>query len=142
MYSILIFLHLIGLVLGMGIPIANLVAQRLAASASPEGAAALRALPPRLAPFSQAGLALLVITGLLMLLSSRGRDMAFITGGFWFWVKMLSVAGLVAVVYFIWQTSNEIRAGNTAAAERMRMLGPAALALSLAATFFAVIAFT
>ncbi len=140
MYTILLFLHFIGLALGIGIPIANLVAQRLAAASSPEGAAALRTMGPRLAPFSQAGLALLIVTGLLMLLFLQARVMVSVAG-VWFWLKLLCVAGLCAVVFLLWQTANEIRAGNMRNAPRMAMLGPAAMTLSLATVLFAVLGF-
>ncbi len=140
MYTILLFLHFIGLALGVGVPIGNIVAQRLAANSSPEGAAALRGLPPRLAPFSQAGLALLIITGVLMMGFSQGRAMVAFAG-FWFWLKLASVAGLAAVVFLLWQTSVQMRAGNMQNAARMRLLAPAAMALSLATVLFAVLAF-
>ncbi|MCW5696829.1 MAG: hypothetical protein KIS96_08860 [Bauldia sp.] len=140
MYELLVFIHLVGLAVGIGVPIGNLAIQRIAASAPPEVAAVLRSIPGRLAWYSRGGLIALVVSGLLMQAFAQGRAMVSF-GGVWFWLKMVAVVGLIAAVYFIWQTMEEARKGNPAVMARMRMLGPAVLGLSLLATLFAVIAF-
>lgn len=137
MHEIMLFLHFIGLALGIGVPIANLLIQRLAAAATPEGAAVLRSLPGRLAPLSWTGLGLLWLTGLWMLFFTFG--VRLMPG--WFWVKLLDVIALSGVVFLIWQTMQAVRAGDESARSRMAMLGPAALALGLLAVLLAVIAF-
>lgn len=137
MYEVWLFLHFIGLALGIGVPIANMVAQRVAMSASPDVAAALRGLAPRLAPISTGGLVILWITGLIMI-SSRWTAAGVPAA---FWVKFAAVVGLTAVVAAIWWTMGRIRGGDMAAAGRMKILGPAAGILGLIAILFAVIAF-
>jgi len=139
MHGLLLFLHFIGLALGIGVPIANFAIQRVAADSAPEAAAVLRSIPPRLTPFSWTGLGLLLVTGVLLLLVPGMGRFAF--SQFWFWLKLLDVAALVGVVYLMWQTMQQVRAGDMAAAARMRMLGPAALGLGLLAVLFAVITF-
>lgn len=141
MYEILVFIHLIGLVLGIGVPLGNLAIQRIAQSAPPDVAAVLRTIPGRLAWYSRGGLIALVVSGILMQAFARGRLMVDF-GGVWFWLKMVAVAGLIAVVYFMYQTMQQAKAGDMSVMERMRLLGPGALGLSLLATFLAVIAFT
>ena len=137
MHGFMLFFHFIGLAMGIGIPIANLVIQRVAASSPPEDAMVLRGIPARLAPWSWTRLGLLWMTGLWMLFFTFG--VRVMPG--WFWVKLLDVIALTAVVVLIWQTMQALRAGNAAVASRMQMLGPAALVLGLGAVLFAVLSF-
>ena len=67
MNDVLLFFHLIGLVVAMGPGFANGIIVTRAASATPEAAQALRALPPILSRVSAVGLALLIVTGPILL---------------------------------------------------------------------------
>lgn len=137
--DLLLVLHFIGLVMGSGPGIANMVIMRAAATATPEGAAALRRVPPMLINVSTAGLVLLWITGLIMVWTIYGGP-----GGLpWaFWVKIVFVLILTAVVVAMHMTLAEIRkTGNMALAARMPKLGPMAGLSALVAVIFAVIAF-
>lgn len=134
-HDIVLFLHFIGLALGMGVGVTNLVIARSAAS-SPETAGPVRALMPMLARISTAGLGILVVTGLLLIFQ---RGFSFLSA--WFWIKMLSVAGMIAVSYLMFQAQAQIRQGNAAAAAQMKMLGPAMGGLGLLTVLFSVFAF-
>lgn len=136
-HDILLFLHLLGLVMGLGIGITNMVIARAAgAAATPDAAGALRSLAPMLARISMAGLVILVITGLLLLFQ---RGFSFLS--FWFWVKVVAVAGMIAIAYLMYQAQQKIRAGDASAAAQMRQLGPAMGGLSLLVVLFSVFAF-
>lgn len=133
-----LFLHLIGLILGAGPGMANMVIMRTAATATPEGAAALRKVPPILVNVSTAGVVVLWITGIIMVWSRFGGPDALPT---LFWVKFVFVVILTLVVVFMQMTLAEIRKGNMAAASRMPKLGPAAGVSALLAVLFACYAF-
>ncbi len=134
-----LFLHFIGLIVAAGPGLASMVIMRTAATATPEGAAALRKVPPILVNISTAGLVLLWITGPIMVWS--------VYGGFgnlpWaFWVKIVFVLALTAVVIAMQVTLAQIRrTGNMALAARMPKLGPLAGLSALLVVLFAVIAF-
>ncbi len=135
-HDIVLFLHLVGLVVSVGIGITNLVIGRLAApAATPDGAAALRSLSPMLFRIAVGGLALLIVTGLLLLFQ---RGFSFLS--FWFWVKMVGVAGMVGIVYLMFQAMAQAKAGDTTAPAKLRMLGPAMLGTALPVVLVAIFA--
>ncbi len=140
--NLLVFLHLIGLAMGLGVGIANMFIARWAASSpAPESAMALRALPPRLSQVSQIGLGILVISGLLLLFTVGGMA-SYAFGQFWFWLKLVAVAGMGAVIYFLWQAQVAIKAGREPQfKEYLPQAGLILGVLGLAATLFAVFAF-
>lgn len=140
--NLLVFAHLIGLAMGLGVGIANMAITRWAASSpSAESAMALRALPPRLSQVSQIGLGVLVISGLLLLFTVGGMA-SYAFGNFWFYLKLLAVAGMGAVIYVMYQAQVAIKAGREPQfKEYLPMAGMIMGGLGLAATLFAVIAF-
>jgi hypothetical protein len=139
MNKLWLFLHLFGLILGAGPGFANMVIMRVSATASAEGAAALRKVPPILVNISTAGVAILWVTGLIMVWSIYGGP-AGLPG--MFWVKFIFVLTLTAVVIAMQITLAQIRkTGNMALAARMPKLGPLAGVSALLAVLFAVIAF-
>jgi hypothetical protein len=137
MHAFWLFLHFVGLVMGAGPGMANMVIARRAESAAPEGAAALRAVPPVLVNISTAGVVLLWISG-LVLLTEAGGPSGVPTE---FWIKIAFVVILTLIVIAMQVTLAQIRGGNRAAAGRMKALGPAAGACALLAVLFAAIAF-
>jgi hypothetical protein len=140
--NLLVFLHLVGLAMGLGVGIANLFIARWAASTpAPESAMALRALPPRLSQVSQIGLGILVVTGLLLLFTVSGMA-SYAFGQFWFYLKLVAVAGMGAVIYFLYQAQVAIKAGREPQfKEYLPQAGMILGGLGLAATLFAVLAF-
>lgn len=136
-HDFLLFFHFIGLALGIGVSFTNLFLVRLAATAqTPEIGGVIRSLPQKLSVLSITGLAILWITGLVMVIRwGVGPSPT------WFWLKMLAVLALTGVVYLIYQTQMAIRAGDSTAAARMRILGPAAGVSGLVVVLFAIFAF-
>jgi hypothetical protein len=138
MNDALLFLHFVGLILAMGPGTAQSIIMRRAAAATPEAAMTLRGLAPTLSAVSAAGLAVLWVTGLIMVWSVYGGPASLPWA---FWVKIAAVVLITLVVIYIQMTFAEVRRGNAAAAGRLAQLGPAAGILGLVAVLFAVIAF-
>jgi hypothetical protein len=138
MNEALLFLHLFGLLLGAGPGVAQNVIVRRAASAPPEQAQVLRGLGPVLANVSAVGIAILWITGLILVWSKYGGPGSLPAT---FWWKMLFVVILTLLAGFIHWTYAEVRRGNAAAAARLAIAGPATGISALLAVLFAVIAF-
>lgn len=136
-HDILLFLHLVSLAVGIGIGTANIFLARWAAQAgSVEEATLLRSLPPRLAQISQIGLAVLIVTGLLLLFTVGGMA-TYSFNQFWFYMKLIVVAAMVVVVYFMFQAQRAIREGKTPQfGEYLPMAGPAMGVLALLAVLF------
>lgn len=136
-HDIVLFLHFIGLAMGIGVGITNMVVARMvSAAATPDAASALRSLPPILSRISMAGLAILVVSGLLLLFY-----WGFGITNFWFWLKAVAVAGMIGIAYLIYQAQQKIRAGDLTAAAQMRQLGPAIGGLGVLVTLLSVFAF-
>lgn len=135
-HDILLFLHFIGLAMGLGVGITNMVVARMvSAAATPDAASALRALPPILARISMAGLVVLVFSGLLLLFW-----WGFGITNFTFWLKIVAVAGMIGIAYLMYQAQRKIRAGDLTAAARMRQLGPAMGGLGVLVVLLSVLA--
>jgi uncharacterized membrane protein SirB2 len=140
-HDILVFLHLVSLAVGLGLGTANIFLGRwAAASQSVEEATLLRSLPPRLAQISTVGLGVLIITGILLVFDLPSYINPW--SHFWFWMKLLAVAGMVVIVYFVMQAQRAIRDGKTPQfGEYLPMAGPAIGGLALLATLFATFVF-
>jgi uncharacterized membrane protein len=139
MNQLWLFLHFMGLVFGAGPGVANAMIMRAVPTATPEGAAALRKVPPILVNVSTIGVAVLWITGLIMVWTVFG-GVANLPG--MFWVKIAFVVVLTVIVIAMQITLAEIRkTGNMALAARMRILGPLAGVSATLAVLFAVVAF-
>jgi hypothetical protein len=136
--DIVLALHLIGLMMGAGGGFGSMIAQRHAASLSPEQAGPVRALGPAMVQFSGIGLIIMLATGFgLVFVKYNG----FAGLGAMFWVKMLFVTTLTLASIGVHLTYGQIKAGNAAAASRLPKLGPIAGLSSILAAIFAVLAF-
>lgn len=139
MNEFLLFLHFLGLMFGAAGGIASGVIMRQAAAMPADSGETLRQLGPVLARLAGTGVALLWITGLIMVFT--------IWGGFGalpglFWVKFIFVLVLTACVGLIHMTYAEIRrTGNILLAMRLRFYGPISGLSALLAVLFAVYAF-
>lgn len=138
MTDILLFLHILGLMMGAGGGFGSMVTMRVAAKQPPEIAAAMRTPGPAFARFSAIGLALMWASGLALVWLQYGGF-----GGFSavFWVKMVFVATLTIAAILMELTYASIKRGDAAAAQRLPKLGPMAGLSSLLAVLFAVLAF-
>ena len=138
MNAALLFLHLVGLMLGAAGGFASAVIMRRALVLPADEARAVRGLGPILANVSLTGLVVMWVTGLFLVWSKWGGiaslpDM--------FWVKAIFILSLTAVVGLIHMTYSEIRKGNPAAAAKLPKFGPMAGVSALLAVLFAVLAF-
>lgn len=137
--DILLILHFIGLALGFAGGIASGLSMRLAGAAKPEGAAALRQIPPIAAKISATGLVLLWLTG-LALVYTRWNGFGALPA--LFWVKFAFVLALTALVGVVEATHARLkRTGDAALRGRLARLGPLSGLAALGALIFAVLAF-
>ena len=138
MNEALLFLHLVGLMLGAAGGFSSAVIMRRALAMPADEAKVVRGLGPILANVSAIGLAFLWVTGLILVWSKwdgLGSLPQF------FWIKAIFILSLTAVTGLIHMTYAEVRRGNVALAARLPKLGPMAGVSALLAVLFAVISF-
>lgn len=138
MNDLILFLHFFGLMLGAAGGLGGGVVARRARTLPPDQAPVLRALGPSMARVALIGVALLWITGLI-LVWSKWTGIGSLPP--LFWVKFAFVLVLTAVSIGIELTYAEMRRGNVAVASRLPALGPAAGISALLAVLFAALAF-
>ena len=107
-------------------------------AASPADAPVLGRVPQMLARVGQTGLALLWLTGLIMVWSIYGGPGKL---PWEFWVKLLLVIGVTVGVVFIDLTLKQVRAGNQEAAQRLLVYGWVTSTMLILVVVFAVLAF-
>jgi uncharacterized membrane protein len=134
----LLFLHFVGLVLGAGPGAAQGLIIRRAAILPADQAQVLRGVGPLLANVSAVGIAVLWITGVIMVWSKWSGPSSLPSA---FWIKLVFVILLTLISGYVHLTYAEVRRGNAAAALRFAWLGPAASVSALLAILFAVITF-
>ena len=138
MNDFILFLHFAGLMIGAAGGLASGVLMRKALTMPVDEAKIIRAQGPLLAMVAAIGVALLWVTGLI-LVWSKWDGLASLPG--LFWIKLIFVVALTALVGMTHMTYAEIRKGNPAVAARLPKLGPASGVASLLAVLFAVYAF-
>lgn len=136
MNEVLLMLHFFGLAAGFAASIGNLVILRLSMS-SPADAPVLARVPPNLARVGQVGLALLWITGLIMVWTHGGPSNL----PWAFWVKLLLVIGVTVGVVMLDLTLKRVRSGDQEAAARLPLYGGITGAMLVLVVVFAVLAF-
>jgi hypothetical protein len=134
----LFFLHLVGLMIAAAGGLGSGILMRKALAMPADQAKVVRGLGPLLAKVALTGLALLWITGPIMVFS--------IFGGFTglpstFWIKIAFALLLTAFVVTTHLTYGQIAKGNMAVASRLPKLGPAGGVAALLTVLFAVITF-
>jgi hypothetical protein len=136
--DVILFFHIVGLMMGAGGGFGSMLVMRHAATLPPEQQGPFRALGPKMGRFSHIGLALMWITGLILVFMRYGgfADMPPL-----FWVKIVFVLSLTLAAIMIELTYAEIKRGNVAAAARLPRLGPWAGLSSLLSVLFASLAF-
>lgn len=138
MRAFLLFLHFFGLMLGAAGGMASGILMRRAAGLPPEQAQVVRGQGPLLANVAAAGVALLWITGLVMVFAYWNLGAL----GWPFWVKMVFAVILTLATIAIHLTYAEIRrTGNAALGQRLAKIGPVSGLSALLAVLFASIAF-
>jgi|SRR3569623_1960208 putative membrane protein len=137
--EILLWLHFLGLAMGGGALLGATAIARLAPSATPEQRGAYMKLGGIMGMTGRGGLAVLIITGPLMLWLKWGGA---VPNGTWFMVKMVMVLLVIVGVVMMGIAMKRVRAGNMSAmamATQGRILASVALVLVVLA---AVLAFT
>lgn len=137
MNEVLLILHFLGFGAGMAASVGNFTVMQLIQKA-PGDAPVLAKVPPVLARVGQVGLAVLWVTGIILIWSIWGGP-AFLHWAFW--VKLACVVLLTAVIVFLDLTIKKVRSGDTAAAAQLPVFGRIAGGLLLLVVVFAVIAF-
>ena len=136
--NILFWIHLSSLSLGgaatFGIPVVGSMMPIATAETRPT----LFKVAKGLSNISRVGLALLIITGPLMVWLKFGGTAGF-TG--WFWAKMAFVVLLLVAVIYAGINASRAEKGDMAAAKRAPVIGLTAMVLLLAVVFCAVFAF-
>lgn len=136
--DIVLFIHLVGLMMGAGGGFGSTVVMQHAAKLPPEQAGPLRGVGPALARMSTAGLVLMWVTGLTLVFMRYG---GFSNLPQLFWVKIVFVLSLTLAAITIEMTYAQVKSGNMAAAAKLPRLGPWAGLSSLLAVLFAALAF-
>jgi hypothetical protein len=136
MNAIMLMLHFFGLAAGFATGIGNAVVMQLSAS-SPADAPVLGKVPLVLARIGQVGLAVLWITGIILVWIHGGPGAMPPM----FWVKLALVVVFTVIVILMDMTGRRIAAGDKAAAARMPLYGRAGGAVAVLIVIFAVLAF-
>ena len=138
MNQVLLFLHFFGLMLGATGGYGSALIMRQARTAGPEAAGTLRGLGPMLANVAATGVAVMWVTGVILVWTRWGGP-----GNLpkLFWLKFAFVLALTAITVVIHMTYAEVRRGNVTAAARLPKLGPMAGASALLAVLTAVFTF-
>ena len=138
MNQFLLFLHFVGLMVGVTGGLGSGILMRRALAMPADEAKVVRGLGPLLAKVSAVGVALLWVTGLI-LVWNKYDSLASLPG--LFWAKAVFILSLTVISALINLTYAEIRKGNTAVAARLPKLGPLGGISALLAVLFAVLAF-
>jgi hypothetical protein len=135
----LLALHLLGLAMGLSVPLANIILGSIAANASPDERAAYAKFPPRMARVGDIGLVLLWTTGPAMLFKKYG---GFAGQPWTFHVKLTAVVVLTLGVGMIHANMRKaFQEKDPAALARIQNIGKVTMLSALVALVFAVITF-
>lgn len=138
MNDFILFLHFFGLMLGAAGGLGSGVIMRRALAMPADEAKVVRGLGPLLSNVAHTGVALLWVTGLILVWSKWD---GFGSLPQLFWVKAIFILSLTAVAIFVHMTYAEIRKGNVAVASRLPKLGPMGGVSAILAVLFAVYTF-
>jgi len=139
MNDAILFLHFVGLMLGAAGGFSSAIVMRRALTLPADEAKVLRGLGPILAKVSATGVAVLWVTGLILVWSKFD---GFGNLPQMFWIKGIFILSLTAITILIQMTYAEIGKGNAAVAACLPKLGPVAGISALLAVLFAVLAFS
>jgi uncharacterized membrane protein SirB2 len=142
-HDVILVLHLIGLSMGLGAGIVNMFVVRWARESAdnPDRPSILMALQPRIAQISTIGLGVLVITGLLLLFTVSGTS-SYAFGKFWFYMKLLGAAAMIAIGFLAYQAQGQIKRGETPTyGQYLPLVGPAMGVLAVLVVLFSAFVF-
>lgn len=127
--------HLGALIFSLGTATAASMIGINAVRAGAEGAR-LWSLQEKFEPLINAAVAVLLVTGVLMLWLRYNFDVTH-----WFWLKMLLLAGLIATVIFEARFTKRAREGDAAAGQSLGRITVLAVAVELGIVLAAIFAF-
>jgi len=141
MYLVLLILHFIGLTLGVGTGFAMMALGRSSAELPPEERTKFMLRTSVLSKNGSIGLALLILSGIGMLLE-RGIGPTFKLGGGLFHAKLTLVVIMAGLLGYMQATLKKVReAGGGPLMAKLPKLGGAMLMLGLSVIVLAVLAF-
>lgn len=138
LFRVLRVLHFVGLAMGFAVSFGNMVVAGLIAKASAPDKAVLGRFSPAIVRVGDTGLALLWVTGLLLVFLKWG---GFADLPWQFHVKVTAVVILTGVIGYIHALMRKARNGDAAAAARIPAAGKVAFLSALTALVFAVLSF-
>lgn len=139
MNGFLLFLHFVGLMIGAAGGLGGAILGRRALTMPPEQAQVIRSLGPMLANVAAVGVAVLWVTGVILVFSMYG---GFGNLPSLFWVKLAFVIAVTVLVGLVHMTYAEIRrTKNPALGARFAILGPATGLANLIVVLIACFAF-
>lgn len=136
--DVVLFLHLLGLLMGAGGGFGSAVVMAQAAKMPAEQGGAVRSVGPALQRMATIGLVLMLLTGPMLVSLKYGGFSAMPP---LFWVKMAFALSLTAAAIAIEFTYAAVKKGDAAAAARLPAMGPWAGLSALLAVLFAVLSF-
>jgi uncharacterized membrane protein len=140
-YTALLFLHFVGLALGIGTGFASLTLGRAARDLEPPERGRFMMRASAISKNGSVGLALLLLTGVAMMLL-RGVSETFAWGGGAFHAKLTLVAVFIGIFGYMQTLARRARReGGGAAMARLPIVGRIGLATGLAIVATAVLAF-
>ena len=136
--QIALILHFLGLAMGLSVSFSNMVMAGLIAKAAPAEKPVLGRFPMAMSRIGDAGLTLLIVSGLWLLFRKWGGMTAMPRE---FHIKLTLVVILIGIVGYIHAQQKKLRNGDASAMARMQRAGRAAFVTVLAIVVFAVLAF-
>jgi len=136
--QVLLILHFVGLAMGLSVAFANMVMGGLIEKAAPAEKPILGRFPFAMSRIGDAGLGLLIASGLGLLFLKWG-GMAGMPREFH--IKLLLVVILIGIVGYIHAQQKKLKNGDASAMGRIQLAGKAAFVTALAIVVFAVLAF-
>lgn len=135
--SFLIFIHIVAFIAGGANSVVHPIVDPRLATAGPSERAALESVLLTLTRIGRWAMIALLVTGLLVLWLKWN----FAPPNFWFWIKMLGVAGMLGFIGVTEAATKRARSGDKAALHRAEMSGKATAACFAVVIFSAVFAF-
>lgn len=136
-FFILLWLHIIALVVGGTNSVAMPVIGARMPSATPEIRATLFSIADRLATFGKGAMAVLLVTGPLMLWVRYG----WAVPNFWFWIKMALIVVMLVTISLSSINLKKAQRGDMAAARKAEQFGRITAVVFLGVLLTAVLAF-
>lgn len=136
--TILLILHFLGLTLGFSASFANMTMAGLIKRSQPAERGILARFPPLMGKVGRIGLALLWVTGVIMVFT---RWNGFGSLPWQFHVKLTAVVLLTVAVEYIRRLEQQASRGDAAAAARVQQVGKLSGLFAMTALIFAVLTF-